>query len=640
MSYLEEYKRWLESPIVKDEDKESLKQLNDEEIEARFTSTLEFGTAGIRRIMEPGPGGINEYTVKHITRALAKNLLKQAGIDSASSSSDEPNPDDNNQIVNTPRISVVIAYDSRNNSREYGVIAARVLAAKGIHVYLYESLRPTPELSFAVRYSGSMAGINITASHNTKEYNGYKVYGKDGAQLSPEHADEIASIIASEDILDPVEMMDYDEAVAASVIEEINGYFDSIYKGQVLAQSKLPKEYDMIQKNNSDQKDSDSEHSEIMNAVNDLKIVYTALHGTGYMFVPEILQRDGFGNVKCVEEQCVPNGDFPTVTSPNPETKESFAMAIDLAKEEGADIIIGTDPDGDRCGVAIPINSCASGTCDDSESHESFKVLTGNQIGVLILDYLIKNRNSGADAKGSKTDSADSKPYVCKSIVSTNMANRICEKHGIEMVETLTGFKYIGEKMEELSVQGGREFVFGFEESNGYLTGLYARDKDAVLASMLIAETAAYHKAHGRTMEQALESLYQEYGYYQEKVVSKSFAGIDGPSEMKSFMENYRMNPPLEIMGVPVTRIRDYLSGEICNQKIEGSSDAKMNSGNDIEPTNLPKSDVLFYEFEDGSSVVIRPSGTEPKVKIYFSAMSEDKATSIEKLDSLEKAIC
>ncbi len=583
MTYLENYNRWLESSYISEETKAELRTLSEDEIKSRFSAELEFGTAGIRRVMEAGPGSLNEYTVRHITRAIADNLLKGAS--------------------DTQRFSAVIAYDSRNNSKEYGTIAAQVLAARGIHVFLYESLRPTPELSFAVRYSGSAVGINITASHNTKEYNGYKVYGPDGAQISPEHASEIANIIANTDILEPADMMDYQEAVFTGAIEEINGYFDSIYKGQVLAQSKLPDD-----------------------VPRDLKIVYTAFHGTGFMFIPEILQRDGFENVVLVEEQCVPNGDFPTVKSPNPETVESFAMAIELARKENADLIIGTDPDGDRCGVAIPVSGGAG-----QSDNQDYRVLTGNQIGVMLLDYLIKVRGEESSEKGNN-------PYACKSIVSTSMANRICEKHGIEMVETLTGFKYIGEKMEELS---DREFILGFEESNGYLTGLYARDKDAVVASMLVAETTAYHKAHGRTMEEALNALYEEYGYYLEKGISKGFSGVEGSAEMKKFMEDMRNNPPTEIAGERVIRIRDYLTGEIhnLNQTMDNESSGDTDiSASPTEKTGLPTSNVLFYELADRSSVIIRPSGTEPKVKFYLSAVADNRAAAEAKLEELIKA--
>lgn len=580
-----EYDRWINSSYVNKADKDELSQLSDEDIRARFSAELEFGTAGIRRVMEIGPGSMNLYTVKHITRALGMYLTEHAaGADA------KP-------------LSVVIAYDCRNNGEDYAKAAACVLAARGIHVFLFESLRPTPELSFAVRYARAAAGINITASHNTKEYNGYKVYGPDGAQLSPEHADIVAGILAETDVLEEPPLADFDDAVKSGTIELIDGYVDKIYLSKVFEQS----------------------HGTV---VNDLKIVYTAFHGTGYKFVPEILKHDGFENVICVESQCVPDGDFPTVKSPNPETKESFAMAIELARAEDADLIIGTDPDGDRCGVAI---RKANGTTNDTsgDSSDDYLVLTGNQVGVLILDYLINMRKSSLEINAdctpnnnqqSQTSSSvnnSSRPYACKSIVSTNMANRICEMNDIEMVETLTGFKFIGEKMEELSVEQGREFIFGFEESNGYLTGLYARDKDAIVASMLVAEAAAYHKANGRTMEEALNSLYEKYGYYLEEVVSKEFKGPDGGAEMSAFMDDLRKNPPADFGGMPIVRIRDYELG------VDG----------------LPKSNVLFYELQGGSSFVVRPSGTEPKIKFYLSAVGTTRADAESKLASLESAI-
>ena len=574
--YMKEYRRWLESPEVSEKDKLELRELSEKEIKARFKSKLEFGTAGIRRKMEVGPGGINEYTVKHITMALGGYIVGALVT---------------GRLEKNQSLSVVIAYDSRNNSQEYAKIAARVLATMDIHVYLYESLRPTPELSFAVRYSGSAAGINITASHNTKEWNGYKVYGPDGAQISPEQAKEIAGIIANADLLAPVSMMDYDEAIALSRIDEINGYFDNIYRMQVLAQSKLPKREDVGATdsqggaNPSDAEPGISEKEKrLLDEVKNLKIVYTAFHGTGSLFVPGILERDGFENVHLVEEQCVPDGDFPTVESPNPETAESFAMAIDLARSIGADLIIGTDPDGDRCGIAIPTSKQAAESADGSAG---YRVLTGNQIGVLILDYLIKNRE-GADAQ------QENGPYVVKSIVSTMMANAICDAHGIEIIETPTGFKFIGEKIEELSVKAAetidedgtpgvnREFIFGFEESNGYLTGLYARDKDAVLASMLIAETAAYHKANGKTLEEALEDLYKEYGYYQDKLISII---------------------------------------------LDPNSDKQVSQ------------EMKVFDFEDGSRVISRPSGTEPKIKIYISTFADTEGAALQKLKELEEMV-
>ena len=612
MAFREEYERWLGSPEVSERDKEELKALTDEEIKSRFSSELEFGTAGIRRVMEVGPGSINMYTVKHITRALSL-WLKNTKEDQRTTESFVTPDKDQNQSQIQPKsqnLSVVIAYDSRNNGKEYAEAAACVLAAQKIHVFLYEDLRPTPELSFAVRYSGSAAGINITASHNTKEYNGYKVYGSDGAQLSPEHAEEIASILDETDVLDSPPMMDYRDAVSASIIEEIDGYFDSIYKNQVLSQSKLNKDDDKVQ---SIQKE--------------MKIIYTSFHGTGSVFLPEILNRDGFGNVICVEEQCIPDGDFPTVKSPNPENEESFKMAIELATAEGADLVIGTDPDRDRCGVAIRISgkSPVSSKGEKGSSEQGFKVLTGNQIGVILLDYLIKSRKVLGDLPKDA--------YACKSIVSTNMANRICEVNDIEMVETLTGFKFIGEKMEELSVKDGREFIFGFEESNGYLTGLYARDKDAILASMLVAEAVCFHGTQGHTMEEAMEELYKEYGYYKEHVVSKEFGGLDGSAKMTALMDALRSNPPKEFAGTPVIRVRDYLTGEIKGVSSDASSEPVNTK------INLPQSNVLFYELAGGGSLVVRPSGTEPKVKIYLSVVGESHEDAETKFEALEKSV-
>lgn len=385
MNYMEEYNRWLESNIVTEQDKDILRNYSDAEIEEFFDSPLNFGTAGIRKKMFLGSGALNKYTIAHITRGVCDFVLSQG----------KANP------------SVVIAYDSRHNSKEFAELASRVLAAKGIHVFLYEDIRPTPELSFAVRYSQSAAGINITASHNTKEYNGYKVYGPDGIQLSPEEAAKVAAVIDGNDVLNPPEEMDFDKAVESGTIELINGYFDNIYLARVLQQSLMSED--------------------VREKAKDMKVVYTAFHGTGSVFVPRVLERDGFEKVICEPSQIIPDGDFPTVKSPNPETKESFKLSIELAEKEGADLVIGTDPDGDRCGVAV-------------RGSNGFEVLTGNQVGILLLDYIIKSR----------------------------------------------------------------EAIGGIPERNDYLTAINARDKDAILASMLVAEAACYHTCQGKTLLEAL----------------------------------------------------------------------------------------------------------------------------------------
>ena len=546
---LKEYERWLRSGSISEFDKEELRMLGENEIIERFSSTLGFGTAGVRRKMEIGPGGLNIYTVRHITRSLAKYMGNG---------------------------SVVIAYDSRNNSELFARESARVLAGKGINVFLFDGIRPTPELSFAVRELSADAGINITASHNTREYNGYKLYGADGAQIGPSTAEEIAALMAQDDILESHDLIEYDEAVKEGLVKIIGDAIDESYIQNVLGQSRISPESLEVAKN--------------------IKIVYTAFHGTGYRFVPQVLYLDGFHNVVCEASQLIPDGDFPTVSSPNPEYKESFKLATDLAEREGAKLVIGTDPDGDRCGVAISVDG-------------DFKVLTGNQVGVLLLDYIIK---SYVASKGIPNNA-----YAVKSIVSTQMANRICEAHGIEMVETLTGFKFIGEEMERLSVDQGREYILGFEESNGYLTGLYSRDKDAVLAAMLVAEMAAYHESNGKDLSQALEELYAEYGYYSEKVVSKEYVGHTGQEQMNALMDFFRANAMDAVAGEQVVRVVDYLG----------------------DNTGLPKSDVVLFELKNGSSIVIRPSGTEPKVKIYLSARSDKKEGSEQKLFMLENAI-
>ncbi len=541
--YIEEYKYWLGSESVDEKTKDELLLIagDDEEIEGRFSAMLSFGTAGLRGTMKAGLANMNVYTVRYATQGLANLVAEMGGsIDSAR----EEDPEGRG---------VVIAYDSRNNSELYARESARVLAANGIRVYIFDGIRPTPELSYAVREVGAMAGINITASHNPKEYNGFKAYWADGAQLAPELADAVSSEIASIDIFHDVKLMDYDEALDNGLIVILGEEMDEKYIDAVTSTSITDKYISCM--------------------CSETKIVFTPFHGAGYKLVPEILRRQGYTAIIPVEEQMVIDGNFPTVKSPNPENAEGFALAIEYAKRHDAELIIGTDPDSDRCGVVVK---------DDG----AYKVLSGNQIACLMLDYIITVKKE----EGTMPD----KPFACKSIVSTVMANKICEMNGVELVEVLTGFKFIGEKIKELDEEGDKSFIFGFEESIGFLGGTYARDKDAVYAAMMVAEIACYYKAKGMTLHDGLCALYDKYGYFIENTESAVFEGYDAQDMMKAVMKNLREEAPSEI-GLPVLGLRDYL------QDIPG----------------FTRSNVLFYELEDGCTAIVRPSGTEPKIKSY-----------------------
>ena len=566
MNYKDEYLKWMNSPVVDEDTKAELKAIeNDEDqLKLRFSGMMSFGTAGLREVMRAGLNGMNIYTVRYATQGLA-DLINSCGEDVGSG--------------------VTISYDSRHNSCEYARQSAAVLAANGIHVNIFDELRPTPELSFALRYTGSIAGINITASHNTKEYNGYKVYWSDGAQLPPEHAAQVSASMERNDIFDDVKTMDFEEGVEKGLITLIGSEIDEKYLEKVMEQS-VGSRY-------------------VEQAAGDFTIIYTPFHGTGYKLVPEVLKRLGMKHVLTVPEQMVIDGDFPTVKSPNPEYIEGFAKAIEMARENDVDLIIGTDPDGDRCGVVV-------------RNGDDYETLTGNQIGVLLLDYLITaRREQGTLAPNSA---------AVKSIVSTTMANAICEANGIKLFETLTGFKYIGEKIKEFLETGQYTFLFGFEESNGYLAGTYARDKDAVVASMLIAEMGCMYRTKGISLYQGIQALYEKYGFFKEGVTSVSFSGLEAKAKMNSIMEGLRNDPP-EKLGLKVERIRDYSTGKILNVK-DGSTGE----------TGLPESNVLFYDLEGGCSLIIRPSGTEPKIKLYVMTRGQSEKEAQELYDLVKAA--
>ena len=566
MNYKNEYLKWMNSPVVDEDTKAELKAIeNDEDqMKLRFSGMMSFGTAGLREVMRAGLNGMNIYTVRYATQGLA-DLINSCGEDVGGG--------------------VTISYDSRHNSCEYARQSAAVLAANGIHVNIFDELRPTPELSFALRYTGSIAGINITASHNTKEYNGYKVYWSDGAQLPPEHAAQVSASMERNDIFDDVKTMDFEEGVEKGLITLIGSEIDEKYLEKVMEQS-VGSRY-------------------VEQAAGDFTIIYTPFHGTGYKLVPEVLKRLGMKHVLTVPEQMVIDGDFPTVKSPNPEYIEGFAKAIEMARENDVDLIIGTDPDGDRCGVVV-------------RNGDDYETLTGNQIGVLLLDYLITaRREQGTLAPNSA---------AVKSIVSTTMANAICEANGIKLFETLTGFKYIGEKIKEFLETGQYTFLFGFEESNGYLAGTYARDKDAVVASMLIAEMGCMYRTKGISLYQGIQALYEKYGFFKEGVTSASFSGLEAKAKMNSIMEGLRNDPP-EKLGLKVERIRDYSTGKILNVK-DGSTGE----------TGLPESNVLFYDLEGGCSLIIRPSGTEPKIKLYVMTRGQSEKEAQELYDLVKAA--
>lgn len=557
-TYREEYEYWLASDVVDEKTKEELRAIegNDLEIEGRFKAMLTFGTAGLRGIMGAGIGMMNVYTVRYATQGLANLIIANGGQIGGDS------PEGNG---------VAIAHDSRNNSRLFAEEAAAVLAANGIKVYIFDDMRPTPELSFAVRETGSIAGINITASHNPKEYNGYKAYWADGAQLGPEHADIVSAEIAKVDIFKDVKTMDYDKAVAEGLVEILGDEMDEIYIGKVMETSITRKYIDQVAK--------------------EMKIVFTPFHGAGYKLVPEILRRQGYGAIIPVEEQMVPDGNFPTVKSPNPENTEGFALAIEYAKKNDAELVIGVDPDSDRCGAVV-------------KAKDGYKILSGNQEACLMLDYIFTVRK--------ELGKMPEKPFVCKSIVSTVMADKIATDNGVKMYDVLTGFKFIGEKIKDLDENGDEHFLFGFEESIGFLGGSYARDKDAVYAAMMMAEMACYYKAQGMSVYDGLMALYEKYGYFVENTESTVFAGFDSAERREAVMARIRENAPEEI-GLKVESVTDYL-GDV---------------------PGFTKSNVLFYKLEDGCAVAVRPSGTEPKIKTYVMA----QGATAEKAEENRKAV-
>ena len=569
MGYKENYESWLNNPYFDEDTRNELKGIagNEKEIEDRFYMDLEFGTAGLRGVIGAGTNRMNIYTVRKATQGLANYIASVSGQDRG----------------------VAIAYDSRRMSPEFADEAALCLAANGIKAYVFESLRPTPELSYAVRKLGCIAGINVTASHNPPEYNGYKVYWEDGAQITPPHDTGIMDEVKKVTDYAAVKTMALEEAKAAGLYQTIGADIDDAYIAEL---KKLVLHQDCIDKVGAE-----------------LKIVYTPLHGTGNIPVRRVLAELGFKNVYVVPEQELPDGNFPTVSYPNPESAEAFELGLALGRKVDADLILATDPDADRLGVYVK----------DSKTGE-YHSLTGNMSGCLIGDYVIGQRK---ELFGLPKDGA-----FIRSIVSTNMADAIAEHYGIQLVEVLTGFKFIGQKMLEFEKTGNGTYLFGMEESYGCLTGTYARDKDAVVASMTLCEAAAYYKTKNMTLWDAMLAMYEKYGYYKDDVTSITLKGIEGLAKIQEIMNTLRENAPAEIGGYRVTAVRDYKKDTITDTATGA-----------VSPTGLPSSNVLYYEMTDGAWVCVRPSGTEPKVKFYLGVKGDSLEDADNKSKDLSEAV-
>ena len=569
MDYKEIYNQWLENPYFDEATKEELKAIKDDEneIKERFYMDLEFGTAGLRGIIGAGTNRMNIYVVRRATQGLANYIAK----------------------VDKKSQGVAIAYDSRHMSPEFAQEAALCLAANGIKAYIFETLRPTPELSFAVRHLGCVAGINVTASHNPPEYNGYKVYWEDGAQITPPHDSGIMGEVKAISDWNTVKTMDKEEAVKAGLFEVIGQAVDDAYMAELKKQ--------II-------------HMDAIEAEGrNLKIVYTPLHGTGNIPARRILKELGFENVYVVPEQELPDGDFPTVSYPNPEAAEAFELGLKLAREVDADIVLATDPDADRLGVRVKDRN--------GEYHD----LTGNMSGCLLANYELSQRKA---VNGSLPEDG----ALVKTIVTTNLADAIAKGYGVNLIEVLTGFKYIGQQILGFENSGKGTYLFGFEESYGCLIGTYARDKDAIVATMALCEAAAYYKTQGKTLWDAMIDMYEEFGYYKDAIQAVTMKGIEGLQKIQEIMTTLRQNPPAEFAGHKVTAVRDYKLDEITD----------LATG-EKKPTGLPNSNVLYYELTDDAWVCVRPSGTEPKVKFYYGVKGTSLADADEKSDAMGKAV-
>ena len=554
--YLEDYKRWLEADLEDSaltEELESIKG-NEEEIKDRFAVALKFGTAGLRGVLGAGSNRMNIYVVRQATQGLANWVKTQGG----------------NQLV-------AISYDSRINSDVFARTAACVLAANGIKVRIYDALMPVPALSFATRFYEANAGIMVTASHNPAKYNGYKAYGPDGCQMTDEAADIVYAEIQKTDILDGAKMMDFDEGMKAGLIAYVGDECKEALYDAIKARSVRPSICETA----------------------GLKLVYSPLNGSGLVPVTRILKDIGISDITIVPEQQYPDGNFPTCPYPNPEIFEALHLGLELAKKSGADLMLATDPDADRVGIAMK--------CPDG----SYELVSGNEVGVLLLDYIC----AGRIEKGTMPDRA----VAVKSIVSTPLADAVAKNYGVELRSVLTGFKWIGDQIAQLEAAGEVErFIFGFEESYGYLAGPYVRDKDAIIGSMLICEMAAYYRSIGSSLKQRMEEIYDKYGRYLNKVDSFEFPGLSGMDKMTGIMEDLRKNPPAEIGGYPVVKVTDFKKPE---------------------ETGLPAANVLIYKLEGGAEVIVRPSGTEPKIKTYFTTLGKDLAEAQAQKDKLAAAL-
>ena len=557
MDFMKEYQKWLDSDVLTGEEKAELKAIaNDpKEIESRFYGPLEFGTAGLRGTMAVGLHHMNIHVVRHTTQAFA-NVICAEG-------------------EKAKERGVAICMDCRLNGMDYSKGAAEVFAANGIKVRIFESLRPTPELSFAVRYYGCQAGINVTASHNPKEYNGYKVYWEDGAQLPPHHASAIAKELEKIDIFTGIQSMPYDEAMKAGMITVMGEETDEAFLKEVMAMVTDP---DVIPK-----------------VADTFKLVYTPFHGCGHKLVPEALKRAGIKHLLCEPEQMKIDGNFPTVASPNPENPEGFYLAVELAKKNDVAFILGTDPDSDRVGIMI------------RDKDGTYKVMTGNQTGVVLLDYML-----GAL---QRTGKLPANAVALKTIVTTEMAKAVAESYGAKCFDTFTGFKFIAEKKNALESTGEGKVLLSYEESYGYMAGDYVRDKDAVTASLLLTEMAAYYADKGMTVLEALQALYNKHGWYGEKTHNLVMPGLDGLADMAKLMKSLRETPPAEISGVKVVQFKDYADGSVTDCATGAKSSMELSGSN-----------VLRFEMADGTSVIVRPSGTEPKVKVYVLTKGADAA--------------
>lgn len=566
MTYTENYQKWLDFAGLPDYLREELLAMDEKTKEDAFYTNLEFGTAGMRGVIGAGTNRINVYVVRQATEGLAK-LIETKGED-------------------VKKRGVAIAYDSRHFSPEFAFESAQVLAKHGIKAYVFESLRPTPELSFAVRHLGTFAGIMVTASHNPAPFNGYKVYGEDGGQMPPADADALTDFIRAIDDPFAIELADLEESKASGLIEVIGENVDAEYLKEV--------------------KDVNINQKLIDEYGKDMKIVYTPLHGTGEMLARRALAQAGFESVQVVEAQAVPDPDFSTVKSPNPENQEAFALAEELGRKVDADVLVATDPDADRLGVEI------------RQADGSYRNLSGNQIGAIIAKYILEAHKTA----GTLPENA----ALAKSIVSTELVTKIAESYGAKMFNVLTGFKFIAEKIQEFEEKHNHTYMFGFEESFGYLIKPFVRDKDAVQAVLIVAEIAAYYRSRGLTLADGIEEIYKEYGYFAEKTISLTLSGVDGAAEIKKIMDKFRDNAPVQFNSTDVIKTEDFLA-------------QTATSAAGVEKLTTPPSNVLKYTLADDSWIAVRPSGTEPKIKFYFATVGNDLTDAEAKIANIEKEI-